>query len=441
MRTESESAVRHEAFDFVEGSAGVLHYVLKANGLNVLILPDDSTSVAAFMVTYHVGSRNEGLGTTGATHLLEHLMFKGSERFNRKLGTDVFEVLQQVGAQVNATTWLDRTNYYEVLPIEHLALAASIEADRMRNALIAEEDLASERIVVLNELDRGRNEPVRNLHDSVWASAFVAHPYRHPTIGWRSDVEGITAADLRAFYDTFYWPNNATVTLIGGVGVGDALELVDEHFGAIPASPHPIPEVRTREPEQTGPRRVVVRQAGEVGAVIRAYKTPSALEADSDALDVLSHVLTAGMSSRGYRMLTDVGLTTSVSSYAGRHRDPGLFQIYAMAGDSAGLEEIDEACERLIRSVVQEGVTNEELKRARSRIEAQEAYGRDGPFQIAAQLNEAIAAGDWKLYTTFRERIEQVTAEDVVRVASQYLKPESLTTGFYEPISSNGASD
>ncbi len=441
MRTDPDSIPQNEAFEYVEASAGVLHYVLKANGLNVLVLPDPSTSVAAFMVTYHVGSRNEGLGTTGATHLLEHLMFKGSERFNRRLGTDIFALLQQVGAQVNATTWLDRTNYYEVLPTQHLQLAASIEADRMRNALIAEEDLASERIVVLNELDRGRNEPLRNLHDSVWAAAFVAHPYRHPTIGWRSDVETITAADLRKFYDTFYWPNNATVTVIGAIEVPDALALIEQQFGAVPASPEPIPYVRTREPAQTGPRRVVVRQAGEVGAVVRAYKTPSALEEDSDALELLSYVLTSGMSSRGYRMLTDTGLTTSISSSSGRYRDPGLFQLYMMAGDSATLDEIDEACERLIASVVEEGVTTEEIKRARARIEAQEAFGRDGPFQIAAQLNEAIAAGDWKLYTTFRERIERVSSDDVARVAKAYLTSDSQTTGFYEPVSRNGRAD
>jgi len=379
MRTEGSHIPRNEAFEYVESSAGILNYVLKSNGLKVLVLPDDSTSVAAFMVTYHVGSRNEGVGTTGATHLLEHLMFKGSARYNRRLGTDIFMLLQQVGAQVNATTWLDRTNYYEVLPTQHLPLAASIESDRMRHALIAEEDLTSERIVVLNELDRGRNEPVRNLHDSVWASAFVAHPYRHPTIGWRSDVENMTATDLRSFYDTFYWPNNATVTVIGAIDAAEVLALIDEHFGAIPASPHPIPAVRTREPAQTGPRKVVIRQAGEVGTVIRAYKTPAALEEDSDALEVLSYVLTAGMSSRGYRMLTDAGLTTSVSSSSGRFHDPGLFQIYLMAGEEKTLEEIDDACEKLIASVVDEGVSDEEMKRARARIEAEEAFGRDGP--------------------------------------------------------------
>lgn len=438
MRTDGGHTPRHPAFEFVEASAGILHYVLETNGLNVLVLPDDSTSVAAFMVTYHVGSRNEGVGTTGATHLLEHLMFKGSERFNRRFGTDIFTLLQQVGAQVNATTWLDRTNYYEVLPTEHLPLAASIEADRMRNALISEEDLASERIVVLNELDRGRNEPVRNLHDSVWAAAFVAHPYRHPTIGWRSDVETVTASDLRSFYDTFYWPNNATVTVIGAIDVAEVLALVEEHFGPIAASPQPIPEVRTREPEQTGPRNVVVRQAGEVGAVIRAYKTPPGLDEDADALEVLSHVLTAGMSSRGYRMLTDAGLTTSVSSSSGRFRDPGLFQIYLMAGEEASLEAIDEACDEMLRSIAADGVSKEEIVRARARIKAEEAFGRDGPYQIAAQVNEAIAVGDWRLYTTFRERIERVSAEDVVRVAQVYLTQDALTTGFYEPISRNG---
>ncbi|MEM7789412.1 MAG: pitrilysin family protein, partial [Bacteroidota bacterium] len=227
----------HAAFAFVRESGGVEEYRHRENGLVALLLPEAAVPVVAFQVTYRVGSRNEGAGLTGATHLLEHLMFKGSERFNRDLGTSVFQTLQAVGGQINATTWYDRTNYFALLPSEHLEKAVEIEADRMRGARVRDEDLASERTVVLNELDRGENEPVRRLLHAVFATAYHAHPYGHPVIGWRSDVETVTASGLRHFYDTYYWPSNATVTVAGAFERGHALDLLDAHFGAIPPGP------------------------------------------------------------------------------------------------------------------------------------------------------------------------------------------------------------
>ncbi|HEX8386638.1 MAG TPA: pitrilysin family protein, partial [Rubricoccaceae bacterium] len=218
-------------------TVGGIEELRHRNGLTVLLVPDGAAPVVAFQVTYRVGSRNEGAGLTGATHLLEHLMFKGSERFNRDLGTSVFQTLQSVGGQINATTWYDRTNYYALLPAEHLGLAVEIEADRMRGARVRDEDLASERTVVLNELDRGENEPLRTLLHAVYATAFHAHPYGHPVIGWRSDVETVTAAGLRGFYDAAYWPRNATATVAGAFSREEALALVDRHFGSIPSGP------------------------------------------------------------------------------------------------------------------------------------------------------------------------------------------------------------
>ncbi|MFV1980804.1 MAG: M16 family metallopeptidase, partial [Rhodothermia bacterium] len=400
----------HDAFEFLEAHGGIAHYRHRENGLQVLLLVDRATPVAAFMVSYHVGSRNEAPGTTGATHLLEHLMFKGSERFNKRDGTDVFEILQEVGAQVNASTWLDRTNYYEVLPAEHLGLAVEIEADRMRHALISDEDLASERVVVLNELDRGQNSPLRNLHDSVWSTAFQAHPYGHPTIGWRSDVETVTSAGLKSYYDTFYWPGNATVSVIGNVEPAAVLGLVDQHFGGIPERGDQWPEVTTVEPEQRGERRVTLKQAGQLGTVIRAYKMPDALDPDTDALHVLARILTGGMSSRAYRQITDRGLTTTVSANASRLRYPGLFQLWAMLAEGIGHDTVDDALGALISEVCDSGVEADELNRAKAKTKADEAFGRDGPYMVAAQLNEAIAAGDWKLFAEFAERIDRVTA-------------------------------
>jgi zinc protease len=423
-----------EAFEFVESAGGIEEYRLKDNGLQVLLLAQHAAPVVTFMVTYRVGSRNETAGLTGATHILEHLMFKGTEQYNKRDGTSIFNTLQRVGAMVNATTWYDRTNYYELLPAEHLPLAVDVEADRMRGALITPEDLESERTVILNEFDQGENEPMRNLYHAVWSMAYVAHPYHHPTIGWRSDIETVKAEGLRHFYDTFYWPNNATVSVIGAFDRYQALSLVAQRFGSIPSSPEPIPDVLTREPVQRGQRRTIIRQAGQLGASMVAFKSPPALDADTDALDVLSVLLGFGKSSRLYRRLTDAGLTSSAHASASRLRNPGLFYVFATLAPERTHEEVEAVIFEVVDEIRRDGVTEAEIQRARNQLKAQEAFGRDGAFAIASHLNEAIAAGDWKLYATYLERIDRVTAEAIRTAAGRYLTEDASIVGHYVPV-------
>ena len=440
----------HPAFDFVREAGGVEEYRHR-NGLTVLLLPDPAgdaaVPVAAFQVTYRVGSRNEGAGLTGATHLLEHLMFKGTERFNREAGTSVFQALQSVGGQINATTWYDRTNYYAMLPAEHLGLAIEIEADRMRGARVSDADLASERTVVLNELDRGENSPTRKLLQAVFATAFHAHPYGHPVIGWRADVETVTAAGLRHFYDTYYWPQNATATVAGAFERRAALDLVDAHFGPIPGGPEAADGAEplvvdapvTREPPQRGERRVVVRQAAELGTVLLGYRAPAGLSAEADALDVLVQALAAGKSSRLFRRLTDRGLTTGAYAYYPRLRDPGLFMLYGMLAPDVDAATVEAELRAVMRSVVDDGVTEAELERGRRQVIADEAFERDGPYSVVSQLNEAIAVGDWTLFTDYRRRIEAVTAADVQAAAARLVSDDRLTVGVHDPTSAAAA--
>ncbi|HEX7071137.1 MAG TPA: pitrilysin family protein [Rhodothermales bacterium] len=426
-----------DAFERITESGGITEYRLRANDLQVLLMPLAGAPVVTLMVTYRVGSRNEWAGLTGATHFLEHLMFKGTERYNKRLNNSVFNVLQRVGAQVNATTWFDRTNYYELLPREHLPLAVEVEADRMRGALIDPEDMESERTVILNELDRGENEPIRNLYHAVWSVAYLAHPYHHPTIGWRSDVETVTPSGLRHFYDTYYWPRNATVSVVGDIDPESTLSLLEAEFGKIDAGPSEIPEVTTREPEQRGERRIVVRQVGQLGALMIGFKGPHGRHPDVDALDVLSVILGSGKTSRLYRRLTDNGATTYINASASRLRDPGLFYVFAMLAPGHTHNEVEAAIHDVLDEIVREGVTEEEVVRAKNQLRAQEAFERDGPYAIASQLNEAIAAGDWKLYTTFEDRLQSVTGEDVRRVAQTYCTADVRTVGYYVPTDTN----
>src|SRR5580698_4852105 len=230
-------------FTYIKSLGGIDEYRLDANGLAVLIMPDHSAPVVTFQVTYRVGSRNEVTGTTGATHLLEHMMFKGSERFNDAKGNSIKQYLERVGGQFNANTAVDRTSYFATIGRDDLEGYVAIEADRMRHLWLHEADRQAEMTVVRNEYERGKNDPDNVLMEEVTAAAYVALPYHHPTIGWRSDIEHVPIGKLRDFYDTFYWPNNATVSVIGDLEPAATLGLVKKYYGVYPHSPAPIPAI------------------------------------------------------------------------------------------------------------------------------------------------------------------------------------------------------
>lgn len=422
-----------DGFTHVKTLHGIAEYKLPANDLNVLLLEDHSAPVLTFMVTYRVGSRNEVTGTTGATHLLEHLMFKGSKNFHAGNGKGFDTMMDKVGGINNATTWLDRTNYYENLPSDHLELAVQLEADRMRDLLLREEDRQPEMTVVRNEFERGENDPVEALDKEVTAAAIIAHPYHHSTIGWRSDIEKVSINKLREFYDTFYWPNNATITVIGDFQPATALGLIKKYFGAIPKSPNPIPLVYTEEPPQTGPRRVIVKRPGEVGVVQLAFKVPHARHADHPALEVLATVLSEGKTSRLYRALIDTNLAISADAAKGFFHDNTLFGLTAMLAPNTKHEQAEKALLAEIEKVKAEGVTPAEVERAINKLLAGIAYRRDGSFAIAGQINESIAVGDWTLYFTLLEKFKTVTPADLQRVAKTYLLEDQSTTGWFIP--------
>jgi zinc protease len=424
-------------YSLVRTVGDVTEYRLDANGLTVLVMPEHSAPVVTFMVTYGVGSRNEVTGTTGATHLLEHLMFKGSTGYNDAKGNSVKQYLETVGGAYNASTWLDRTNYYAVVGRDQLEGYMAIEADRMRNLWLREDDRRLEMTVVRNEFERGENDPLEALDKEIFAAAFQAHPYHHSTIGWRSDIENVPIEKLKAFYDTFYWPDNATVSVLGDIDPAAALALVRKYYGGYTRAPQAIPPMYTVEPEQTGPRRVVVQRAGEIGLVGLAYKIPEARHADYAAINVLSMILGSGKTSRFYRGLTDKNLTLSAEVSAAFNRDPSLLQIYAYLAPGVGHEQVEKALLAEIDRVKKDGVTDAEVATALGKYAAATAYGRDGTFAIAGNLNEAIAAGDWTLYYTVDDATKRVTAADVKRVANAYLDINKSTTGWFIPLAAS----
>ncbi|MBP9912754.1 MAG: insulinase family protein [Opitutaceae bacterium] len=426
--------VKADGYTYVKTVGNISEYTLDHNGLTVLLLPNRTVPVVTLMITFRVGSRNEVTGTTGATHLLEHLMFKGTEKYNDAKGNSVKQFLETIGGNYNATTWLDRTNYYAEIGSEHLEGYLAIQADCMRHLRLLESDRQPEMTVVRNEFEIGENNPTEALDKEMTATAYQAHPYHHSTIGWRSDIEKVSIDKLREFYNTFYWPDNSTVTLIGDFDPAAGLALVKKYYGVYPRAPQPIPQVYTEEPAQTGPRRVTVKRAGQLGVVGVAYKTPSGSHPDYAALNLLASILANGKNSRLYRALTDQTLTTSVSALVGFFHDPTLLNLWADLAPGTTHEQAEKIILAEVARIKTDGVTDAEVTAAINKQVAQIAFGRDGSFAIASNINEDIAAGDWTLFYTLEAAYQKVTAADIKRVANQYLLEDQSTTGWFIPL-------
>jgi zinc protease len=433
------TAVESPGFTFVKSLGGIDEYRLDANGLQVLLKPDHSAPVATFNVTYRVGSRNEVTGTTGATHLLEHLMFKGSEHYNAQVANDVKIYLEKVGGEYNATTYTDRTHYFATLGKDGLEGYIAIEADRMRHLWLHESDRQAEMTVVRNEFERGKNDPNNLLEEEITAAAYQALPYHHSTIGWRSDIEHVPIEKLRAFYDTFYWPDNATVIVVGDIEPKTVLGYIAKYYGAYPKAPQPIPTIYTEEPEQTGPRRVIVKKPGELGSVSIAHKTASGLSPDQPALAVLDSILADGKSSRLYHALVDKGIALSARSQSSTFRDLNLHFTTASLAPGATHEQAEKALLEQLELVKSKGVTAEEVERARRKYSADRAYRLDGTMSVMWELNEWTATGDWTEFVRFPDAVDKVTPQDVQRVARTYLNEDQSTTGWFVPVAKDKA--
>jgi zinc protease len=422
----------------VEQFRGIEQYRLKSNGMTILLAPDRSSPVFTFMVVYHVGSRNEAPGNTGSAHLLEHMIFnKSTENFGRARGHKTFqEVLYEAGADAgssNMTTWYDRMNGYSTLPSDKLDLAMRIEADRLQRGLILDSERQSEMSVVRNEFEIGENNPFQALFKATVAASIQAHPYHWPTIGYRSDIEGVTTEKLREHYRTYFWPNNAQAILVGDFDTEKALALFDREFGGFKPSPHEIPKVITVEPPQEGERRVVVRRPGNLGLVMVGYIRPGAMHPDFIALEVLSNILADGVNSRLYRALVDKGLASNVNSYNFTLQDPYPLLVSTTLSPGKNHEEVEAAIKAAVAELAEKGVSDAEVRRAQQQIEVSVVRSRDGTYNFARNLGEYVASVSWKKFLTYVDEIKAVTPADVQRVAARYLVADQATVGWFVP--------
>lgn len=416
------------AAEKVASFEGITEYRLE-NGLKVVLFPDASKPVATVNMTYLVGSRYEGCGETGMAHLLEHLMFKGSKNHQ-----DLDREIAALGGMVNATTSYDRTNYFEVLPASetNLAWALEMEADRMLNAFIAKKDLDTEMTVVRNEYEMGENDPVAILRERMSSSAYLWHNYGHSVIGARSDIENVPIERLQAFYRKYYQPDNAILVIAGNFSEQQAMDLVVKYFGKMKRPQRALIPTYTVEPAQDGERTVTLRRTGNSRALGVGYHIPAAAHPDYAAVQVLTEIL-AGESGRLYKALVESGKAVGIQAEADRLKDAGLVCFLAnlrMEQDAA------EVREKMLAVLTDAGTippTSTELELARKKILNGMEEALNSPEYMGIQLSEWISRGDWRLFFLHRQRLQNVTAEDVARVAKTYLIKENRTLGEFIP--------
>ena len=410
---------------------------LLPNGLKVITKEIHAAPVVSVWTYYRVGSRNERPGITGISHLIEHMMFKGTTTLKRG---DIDRLTALAGGKNNAFTDSDYTAYYFAMPSEAAAPAGRpgletvlrIEADRMRHCAMDPQELAHEKQVVLSELDGDENNPLNRLDEATRAAAYTTHPYHWPVIGWKCDVQAITRGDVLDYYRTYYQPNNAIIVLVGDFDTAKALDRVREHFGAIPRGPEP-PKVVSVEPEQQGERRVAVKGEGRAVYFEGMYHIPGTSDRDMFALGVLDSLLTVGQSSRLYRALVNAGLATEVSSSFSQQRDPGWETLFATCSENADRGKFERALDAAIADVQEKLASPAELAKAIRQTITQTVFAMDGVSDQGALLGSYEIVNHWNYLLTLNQQVERVTAQDVRAVARKYLTAGNRTIGWFVP--------
>ena len=423
------AAPKAAAAQEVRSIEGVTEYRL-ANGLQVLLYPDESSSTVSVNVTYKVGSRHESYGETGMAHLLEHMNFKGTPSHLK-----IMDELSSRGARANATTAYDRTNYFETLPATtaNLEWALGMEADRMTHSFIAKKDLDTEMTVVRNEFESGENNPGRVLRERVLETAYLWHNYGHPTIGARADIEGVPIERLQKFYHTYYQPDNATLILAGKFDRKATLAYIEHSFGAIPKPTRVLPNVYTVEPPQDGEREVTLRRIGSQQILMQAFHVPSDAHPDSVSLSILASLLNEKPAGLLYKRLIEPKLAVSANVELEALFDPGFLMFSVSLPKDGDLAAVRRELAAIIATLRTQGFPQEELERVRNdQFNGYERLLNSSP-QVASNLSENVAAGDWRLLFWDRDQLKKVTLEDVQRVANTYLVDSNLTVGTFIP--------
>jgi zinc protease len=414
------------------------------NGLKVLVEEVHTAPLASVWCWYKVGSKDESTGLTGVSHWVEHMNFKGTTNIPRD---QIKGIIEKFGGSWNGYTWIDQTTYMETASTAGLDRMLFIESERMANCVYAPEDCESERTVIISELQGGENDPDSLLEQEVIAAAFKVHPYRHPTIGWLADLQTMTRDDLYSYYRRNYVPNNATLVIVGDVETDDVLRRVEKQFGGIAPGTEPR-RVRAVEPEQFGERRVEVTREGTTAYLKLAYHAPGVNDEDFFPMLLLDAILAGAKginlwssfrtpppqrSARLYRALVESGLASAVGAGVLPTEHPFLYLVSVTAMDGIPPADVEAAATKAIEQVAKNGVTEQELSKAKSQLRARLVFENDSVTNLGHQLGffETVASVD--VYRNAPQLIPAVTKDQVDRVAEKYLRTDQRTLGWFSP--------
>ncbi len=408
-----------------------------ANGLRVIVKEDHRAPTVVSMVWYQAGSTDEVNGTTGVAHVLEHMMFKGTKAVP---AGDFSKLIAAAGGRDNAFTAKDATGYHQQLHKSQLPLAFRLEADRMANLVLSQEEFAKEIKVVMEERRlRTDDQPQALVYEQLMATALTAHPYRVPIIGWMSDLENMRVEDARAWYQRWYAPNNAIVVVVGDVNAQEVFALVEKHFGRI--EPKALPERKPQdEPPQRGVRSVTVKAPAELPYLLMGYRAPVLRDVENDwepyALEMLAGVLDGHDAARlNSSLVRGQKIANAVdASYDSTQRGPGMFMVGGVPTIGRTAAELEQALRRELAKIINDGVSDEELKRVKAQVVASQVFQRDSMFFQARQIGSLEAAGYSHIaIDAMIRKLQQVTAAQVQEVAKKYLVDDSLTVAVLKP--------
>jgi zinc protease len=405
------------------------------NGLTVLLKEVHSAPVISSWAMYRVGSRNEPTGLTGASHWVEHMMFKGTDKF--PMGV-LDKTIDRCGGQWNAFTSSDYTMYYETLPASHIDLALEAEADRMANALFEPEEVESERTVIISERQGAENSPMFWLNEQMRATAFRVHGYGHEILGDLADLQTMTRNDLYNHYRRHYMPRNAVLAIVGAFDSDKMLEKVERFFGDIPGGEAPTLFSRS-EPAQIGERRIVIERPGHTAFLKFAYHVPNAMHGDWFALETLDSVLAGpgggvdNKTSRLYQALVKGEIAAGLGGGLSESIDPNLYTVTLTLRDGRTLEEAETALIEQIDRVVTNGITQKELDKAKKQARAAFAYSTESVTNQGYWLEMSAALGDYRWNDQYVAKLSAVTVEDVQAAAQRYFTAQNRTVGWLVP--------
>lgn len=412
---------------------GNIQEAILPNGLKVLILEEHSFPVFSSMVFYRVGSRNENLGESGLSHLVEHLLF---DRVGKYRKGEIGAIIARNGGMFNGFTSDDFTVYFETMAPTKLDLALKIEADRMKLANFSQEEVSAEIKRIEKELELEAKDQANLLVKEVRSAAFQRHPYKNPTIGWSTDVQKLTLDDVKRHYKEYYQPGNATLVIVGDIDATAALANVRKHFAGIAAGELPRP-LRVVEPAQRAEKRVYLKYGGAADVLSLAYHAPAFTDSDAVALAVLEKILISGVGGRLKSQLVDGKICTQAKATYEVKKDPGLFVVNLNSVPGVGATKTLESFDQLVEQLKNTPVSDAELRRARNHTELQLLSERDGPYHNAFQLGFFDCLENWQSAYTWFVKLRTVTASDVQRVARKYLTSESRVVGILSGTSKN----